>query len=268
MILKSRQSWPEISATEHSSSGLLQPISMLSFTLPAEKQVEAHQHSWGQLMYAERGIIMVMFGGNTCITTPQRAVWIPPDIEHSVSSIEGAQLSSVYIDTDEIAELPDAPCLISVDPLLRLMIDRAIQISPSYEWSSSDGRFMRALRDEVMRSERDLPQLPMPKDTRLEKICQQLQINPGDKRTLKDWGEIVGASERTLSRLFHVEVALGFRQWKQVFRMDLSLELLRKQVRIDDLSHQLGYESASTFIAAFQKFYGSTPGEYARRYKN
>lgn len=210
MILKSRQSWPEIAASEHSPEGLPRPISMLSFTLPPENQVVTHSHSWGQLMYAERGIIMVMLEGNACVTTQQKAVWIPPGVEHSVSSLEGAQLSSVYIDGDEVLELPRAPSLIRVNTLLRTMIERAVQIPPNYEWCSPDGRFMRVLRDEVMRSERDIPELPMPQDARIDRICQQLQKSPGDKRSLKQWGRVWGHQSVPYLDYFAVNWLWGF----------------------------------------------------------
>jgi AraC-like DNA-binding protein len=55
--------------------------------------------------------------------------------------------------------------------------------------------------------------LPALGDDRLRAIAAFLRANPADDRTLAAFGAAVGASERTLSRLFRQEAGMSFPQW-------------------------------------------------------
>jgi AraC-like DNA-binding protein len=49
------------------------------------------------------------------------------------------------------------------------------------------------------------------------------------------------------------------------FRMIYSIELLKKNEKIETIARKTGYEHPSTFIAAFKNYYGQTPEEYKLR---
>ena len=105
-------------------------------------------------------------------------------------------------------------------------------------------------------------ELRMPADVRLKKISETLTENPGDKRTLQEWGRRVGATDRTLARLFKLETGMSFRQWRQQMRILESLRRLGREEQVSTVALDLGYNSPSAFIGMFKKALGKTPGRY------
>ena len=53
------------------------------------------------------------------------------------------------------------------------------------------------------------PRVALPTDKRLMTLCESLIADPGSVLTLKEWAKRVGASERTLARLFEQDLAAG-----------------------------------------------------------
>src|SRR3546814_2195788 len=58
-----------------------------------------HRHAWGQLSYATEGHLQVWTPDARFIALPQRAVWIPPGIQHRVRRTPNAVVRSLYLDT-------------------------------------------------------------------------------------------------------------------------------------------------------------------------
>jgi AraC-like DNA-binding protein len=104
--------------------------------------------------------------------------------------------------------------------------------------------------------------LPIPEDRRLRAIATAMTANPGDVRTLADWVHTVGASSRTLARLFLAETDMSFRHWRQQVRLLEALRHLASQEPVTTVALDLGYDSPSAFIAMFKRALGMTPGQY------
>ena len=104
--------------------------------------------------------------------------------------------------------------------------------------------------------------LPMPEDPRLCKIVQALITDPADRRDLDDWARAVGASKRTLTRLFPAQTGMSFRSWRQQRRLLRALELLASGNNVTVVALELGYENTSAFIAMFRRCLGETPARY------
>ncbi|MDD4649847.1 MAG: AraC family transcriptional regulator [Desulfoplanes sp.] len=104
--------------------------------------------------------------------------------------------------------------------------------------------------------------LPIPKDIRLKKIFFNLSESPGDKKTLEEWGNIVGATRRTITRLFQSEIGMSFGKWRQQIRILESLRRLAVHEPVTSVAIDLGYDSPSAFISMFKKALGKTPGQY------
>jgi AraC-like DNA-binding protein len=68
--------------------------------------------------------------------------------------------------------------------------------------------------------------VPLPSDPRARDLADALINAPDDDRDLGAWGLEVGASIRTLSRLFTAETGMSFAQWRAHVRMRAALELL------------------------------------------
>jgi AraC-like DNA-binding protein len=104
--------------------------------------------------------------------------------------------------------------------------------------------------------------LPEPDDDRLAVIADIPRDCPGDPRSLAQLGHLVGASERTLSRLFRAHTGMSFPQWRAQLRLHAALIDLTAGTPVGDVAHRCGYSTPSAFIAAFRNAFGTTPGAY------
>ena len=96
-------------------------------------------------------------------------------------------------------------------------------------------------------------------------LAQALIDNPSDSRDLMQWARDVGASPRTLNRMFLAETGMPFRDWRLQCRLQYALERLSAGGRVTDIALDLGYSNASAFIAMFRQRLGETPARYRRR---
>ncbi len=230
---------------------------------PADHIIDWHTHQRAQLLYAVKGVMRVTTENGVWVVPPQRAVWIPPGISHHVQA-QGTPLSirSLYIREDALDGLPDICCVVTVSPLLRELIVEAMHLADDPPADSPDARLIRVLLDRI----EGLPvaplHLPMVNDPRARKITDALLADPADTRTLQDWAVDLGASERTLARLFTRETGITFGQWRQQAKLLAALARLARGESVTAVAFDLGYASQSAFIAMFRRALGRTPGRY------
>jgi AraC-like DNA-binding protein len=81
-----------------------------------------------------------------------------------------------------------------------------------------------------------------------------------------DWDEptVVGASARTLARLFAAETGMGFERWRTTARLAAALPLLAAGTPVGTTARRVGYATPSAFVAAFRREIGTTPADYFR----
>lgn len=82
----------------------------------------------------------------------------------------------------------------------------------------------------------------------------------------------MGASERTLSRLFRDQTGMTFPLWRNQLRLHHALVALSSGGSgsggsatgrsVSTVAAASGYSSASAFIDSFRKTFGTTPGTY------
>jgi AraC-like DNA-binding protein len=85
---------------------------------------------------------------------------------------------------------------------------------------------------------------------------------PVDRRTLAELGRAVGASERTLSRLFRRDTGMTFPQWRAQLRLQHAMLLLATDSTVTGAGTASGYTNTSAFIAALRDAFGITPATY------
>ena len=238
------------------------PIVAMAKDFPNGHLIPFHQHDRSQLLYASSGVMTVTTLKGIWVVPPLRAVWIPAHTDHQINCSGKLSMRTLYIIPGAASKLPQECCVVSVPPLLRELILHAVTLPRLYELNSLAERIMNLVVDLVQILKIAPLDLPMPTDVRLKKISDTLTINPGDNRTLKDWGKRVGASDRTLARRFRIETGMSFRQWRQQMRILESLRRLGRKEEVSTVALELGYNSPSAFIAMFKKALGKTPGQY------
>ena len=221
-----------------------------------------HQHARSQLLYASSGVMTVTTGNGIWVVPPLRAIWIPALLEHQISCSGRLSMRTLYIKPEVAPNLPRACCVVSVPPVLRELILYATTLPHLYKPDSPEERIMNVILDLVQTLKVTPLDLPIPRDGRLQKIFRGLSENPADNRTLEDWGKTVGATSRTLARLFRSETGMSFAQWRQQVRILEGLRRLAREEPVTTVALDLGYDSPSAFIAMFRKALGRTPGQY------
>lgn len=220
-----------------------------------------HSHAWGQLSYASRGVLELRTPVGGFVAPPRHAVWVPARLQHEVLNHGRTEMRSLYVREAEAEALPRDCTVLQVSGLARELIERVSQLPVDYDEQGGEGRLATVLLDELARLPRAAFQLPLARDRRVQQVCTALQQQPDDRRGLADWGREVGASERTLARLFLQQTGLGFGAWRQRLRLLLSLQALEAGESVTAVALGHGYDSPSAFIVAFRAAFGSTPGE-------
>jgi AraC-like DNA-binding protein len=89
-----------------------------------------------------------------------------------------------------------------------------------------------------------------------------LRADPADRRPLAALAAAAGASHRTIERLFAAETGMSFGRWRVRQRMIAALEQLAHGDSVSNVADAVGYQTPSSFIAAFRDSFGTTPTAY------
>lgn len=243
-------------------AALPRPLYARAESMARAERTPMHRHAWVQLSYAISGVLHVHTPGESFVAPPQRAVWIPAGIDHEVFSFANTEMRSLYLDGGAFGDTPGHCRVIEITPLIHELIKQFCTLPTEYDEDGEDGRLGRVLMDQLKAAREVSMSLPLPQDPRALQLCRQLQDAPDDDRTLADWGEALGASEKTLRRLLLRETGLTFRVWRQRLRLLGALEELGQGEKVTRVALNSGYQSTSAFIAAFRNHFGVTPGDF------
>jgi AraC-like DNA-binding protein len=86
--------------------------------------------------------------------------------------------------------------------------------------------------------------------------------NPADNRTQAEWAQQIGASERTLGRLFIRHLGMNFGAWRRRLRLLEAIDRLGDGASVTEVAYELGYGSPSAFIAMFRENLGIAPARF------
>jgi transcriptional regulator GlxA family with amidase domain len=163
--------------------------------------------------------------------------------------------------------VPGHPAVFMVSGLAREIL-LTLTGPRNYDRASRDydraalARLRRVLVDELHEAHEQPLQLPEPRDDRLQAIAEMLYQQPADNTSLAELGKAIGASGRTLSRLFHNELGMTFYEWRTQLRIYHALVLLADGHDTTHVAHACGWANPSSFIAAFTSIIGTTPGRH------
>ncbi|WP_408733938.1 helix-turn-helix transcriptional regulator [Paraburkholderia tropica] len=96
----------------------------------------------------------------------------------------------------------------------------------------------------------------------LSEILAQLRLNPADGRSLAELAQNFSIGERTLMRMCRRDLGVSLTEWRQRLRTIHALPLLRSGKTVEIVARELGYGSASAFIATFRRIIGVSPGKF------
>lgn len=224
--------------------------------------IAPHCHPRGQLLYAESGVMQVSVGLATWRVSPRLGVWVPSAMAHQVTAVAGISYRSLFVNPSFTHHLPRCGTALEIEPLTRELICEAATFGADYLFDSAEARLIGVLQDRINRLSTAKLSLPLARDARAKRMCQALLDHPADDRSLAAWGRFVGASSRTLARLFLRETGLTFGAWVQTMRLTLSLERLAQGESVTRVALELGYATPSAFSAMFRRRLGASPSRY------
>jgi AraC-like DNA-binding protein len=239
------------------------PVVGVSSHWPSRSGRARHTHSRHQLMYSQKGVIHVSTPTGSWILPPTRSIWISGGTPHSLLVKRPVQLIILWVDR----HAPGAPnwtgCnVVSVSPLIRELLSVCSEQPWDYPPASRSSRLAQVLLEQLQVHEQSPLELPKLNDPRAERVAAMLRADPADRRPLVELAASAGASHRTIERLFASEARMSFGRWRVRHRMISALEQLAHGDSVSNVAYAVGYETPSSFIAAFRDSFGTTPMAY------
>lgn len=234
----------------------------VTFPMPAGTVFDWHRHDRHQLAWASDGVVTVLTADRTWVLPPTRALWIPAGLPHETGASGRATMRSLYIRPGEFGW--SEPTVVAASPLLAELIGYLAEESLAGERRAHAETLLADLLTPVRVATIDLRQPAGGPRGSAGQVAEALRQNPADKRTLAQWGRVVGASERTLARAFAAGAGVPFGRWRTQLRMQAALSMLAGGDVVARVAGRVGYETPSAFVAAFRREIGVTPAAYFR----
>jgi AraC-like DNA-binding protein len=243
------------------STGGALPAGLAIDLIPGEG-FDLHAHNRHQLALARRGVLVMGSAGRSWVLPRTRALWVPAGIRHSVAVYGGTTMLSIYVEPDGCPLTWVEPTVVNASGLLGELVAHLAQTDlPGPERERAEA----VLWDLMVPLPVTTLSPPLPVDERARRVAEDLLADVTDNRTLAAWGRAVGASGRTLARLFRAETGMGFERWRTTARLAAALPILASGTAVETTAHHVGYTTASAFVAAFRREVGTTPAEYFGR---
>ncbi|NLU03036.1 AraC family transcriptional regulator [Pseudomonas lundensis] len=242
------------------------PVYFRYAEIDAHSHACPHRHAWGSLDYVAHGVMRFEVDGQRFMSPPQYALWIPPNTEHSAYNAQAIVYRSVYLDAAHCQHLPPRPVTLAISDILKAILSDFARRDVNIPEGEADQRLAQVLVDQLSQAAVHRCFLPYANHPGLQGVLAALQRQPGDNRPLGQWAEQAHVSERTLARLFARELGMSFGEWRQRLRFLAAIEALESSSRsVQDIGFDMGYSTASAFIAMFQRLACCTPEQYRRK---
>jgi AraC-like DNA-binding protein len=209
-------------------------------------------------VWARSGVVTVGVVDTTWVLPPSRALFVPAGVPHTTAAASTAEMHSLYLRPDRCPPLWMEPAVLAAVPMFAALVGH---LSDPGLADDARRRAEAVLFDVLVPAPVASVELTWPRDDRARRVADALAADPADDRDGATWAREVGASERTLSRLFVAETGVGLGRWRTRLRVRIALELLATGTPVAVVGRQVGYRTTSAFIAAFRREVGVTPSQ-------
>lgn len=246
------------------STELPAPLVFRSACMPADAAYPRHSHRWGEFVYSFSGVMEVKVGSRQYLTPSQYGLWLPPNVEHQGLNRYETCHGSLYVDESLCSAMPQQTCALEISPLVVALLEHLRQslITPPY--SEAEYRLLQVLAEQLTHATPIGSYLPTSGDPLLSKVLGWLEQDPASNEPLRVLAQRAHTTERTLMRRAQRELGISVSEWRQRLRVVKAMPMLQSGAKVENIAHDLGYASASAFIAMFRRLTGVTPDEYRR----
>jgi AraC-like DNA-binding protein len=214
---------------------------------------------WDQLIHAISGVMSVETQLGIWVVPPNRALWVPDGQRIRIQMHGRVAIRSLYFQA-QLHARPASLKVVNVSPLLRELVVEAIHRGPLDRLDARQGHLIDVILDQLHELPQAPLQLPQPRDPRARGLADRLTESPTASVALL--AQSVGASRRTLERLFLAETGMPIARWRRQLRLLQALRLLGAGYAVTDVAHRVGYATPSAFSAMFRAELGQTPARY------
>lgn len=221
-----------------------------------------HSHHDSQLLYANRGVMLVTTQGRQRIIAPFQALWIPAGIPHSIRFLTDTCMRSLYFDAEPTGfrHLKTQVRVVAMSSLLKELIAAVFE-------KKNDKTTVNLMTNLVLRLIdhcQDLAvTIPMTEDPALLSLLTEILTSRNWNLSLSQAADKLNLTPKTFSRHFRRSVSMTYREWLVRAKLLTALDLLAAGHSIKQTAFALGYGDSTTFIATFRRLFGVTPGNVA-----
>ncbi|MFF0585043.1 helix-turn-helix domain-containing protein [Streptomyces sp. NPDC003781] len=217
-----------------------------------------HAHPLHELVWVRGGTLTSRVANQVFTVSKGHGLWMPAGVVHGGRATAGALFHDAFFAPDRTPFAFGEPKAIAMTPLLESLLTH---LSRTDLDAAARARAEAVVFDVLRPAERQFA-LQLPNDARIDAIAEALLDDPADSRSLEEWALRLGVSDRTITRAFRQATGLSFAQWRQMLRVHRALTLLSEGFDVATASETLGYAQPSSFIAAFRRVMGTTPGAF------
>lgn len=219
---------------------------------------------WHQLVCANRGALTVHTDECAWVVPPHRAVWLPAGFHYRLEMSGVVAVRMLYVRPRRHGDpsFPRECSVVNVTPLLRELMQRTVALGALDAAIPAQKRLIGVILDELNVLIAVPLQLPQPRDARALQFAALANCESGRAPSTKMLLRQCGASRRTMERLFRAETGMSLGQWQRRQTLLHALRRLASGENVSGVADELGYNSASAFIAMFRRELGQTPKRY------
>ncbi|RVU32550.1 AraC family transcriptional regulator [Neptunomonas marina] len=246
---------------------LPEPIFHQVRQMPANTVYLPHQHQWGEFVFSFSGVLEMKAEGLEFRVPPNFGLWHPPGCEHHGGNTHASLHCSLYIDAALAHErgMPDRTCALLINPMLQAILNHLRHHPPQSPYTVQESKLLDVVLDQLVASPATGSYLPNSSDGTLIKVLNYLKDDPANSQPLSAIAEYFGTTERTLARKARRDLGMPLSEWRQRLKVMRSIVLLQEGMSVESVALDLGYSTASAFIAMFRRLLNTTPDEYRKQ---
>jgi AraC-like DNA-binding protein len=230
--------------------------------LKAGAVLDEHAHEWHQLIYVSAGLMNVTTDAGSWVAPATWAIFVPAGVRHAIRFVADSAFRTAYFRPAWTELYPTVCAVVSVSALLRELILRTIVVGQLDRRHLVDSAIASLMVAELQLSSARSLSLRQPTGKATCRAAALMSRQDPRASTVSSLARAVGVGTRTFERQFFAETGMTPGRWRQHQAMLLGLELLAAGTAIKIVATRTGYRTASAFIAAFRKIFGTTPGSY------
>lgn len=209
-----------------------------------------------QLFWAPGDWLAVRRGGQVSFAGPGQGVWVPVGCSAEVRGGAGAGVRAVH--------LRQRPAHAPAHQVSVVGLDESARAAVTVLAAGAPEAAAPSLRERVMGGLAPLAAVPHAgtQDGLAQRVVSALMTDPADTTELSQWALRLHVSTRTLQREFARDLGTTWSAWRTRHRLEASVPLLDLHP-VTTVAHLVGYATASAYVAAFRRHFGTTPGRMA-----